>query len=344
MNIETVFVHAGMDGAVTPRASSVPIFQTSTFPQSDPERLGTYGYSRGANPTRDALEAAIAQLENGKKGLAFASGMAAIASSLMLFKPGDHIVVCEDIYGGAFRILTTLFNQWGLVVEFVDATDPDVVGRAITSRTRGLYVESPSNPLLKITDLAAMAGLAKEKKLLSLVDNTFMTPYLQRPLEFGFDISIHSATKFIGGHSDLIAGLAVTGTEELGARLAQIQNAFGAILGPQDSWLTLRGIRTLGVRLDAQQKSAGILASWLDDRPEVERVHYPGLAAHPGRDVHFAQASGAGGGAFLRTQEPGKGQGLPPLGQASPARGKPGGGGEHTLLSGHHVPCGHAAG
>lgn len=294
MDIETMFVHAGMDGAVTPKASSVPIYQTSTFPQSDPECFGPYGYSRSGNPTREALEVAIAQLENGKKGLAFASGMAAIASSLMLFKPGDHIVVCEDIYGGAFRILTTLFKQWGLMADFVDATDPDAVSRAITTRTRCLYMESPSNPLLKITDLAAMAELAKKHGLLSIVDNTFMTPYLQRPLDLGFDISLHSATKFIGGHSDLVAGLAVTATGELGERLGQIQNAFGAILGPQDSWLTLRGIRTLGVRLEAQQKAAGALAKWLEDRPEVLRVHYPGLAGHPGRDVHFAQASGAG--------------------------------------------------
>jgi len=294
MDIATTLVHAGLDGDETPKASSVPIYQTSTFPQPDPENFGPYEYARSGNPTRDALERAIASLENGSRGLAFASGIAAVASTLMLFKPGDHIVACEDIYGGAYRLLASLFARWGLKADFVDATDPGRIRRAIRPETVALYAETPSNPLLRITGLAAVAALARDKGLVSIVDNTFMTPYLQRPLDLGFDVSLHSATKFLGGHSDVVAGLAVTASEDLGKRLKEIQNAFGAILGPQDSWLVLRGIRTLAVRMDAQQKTAGILARWLKGRAGVARVHYPGLEDHPGHDVHASQASGAG--------------------------------------------------
>jgi cystathionine beta-lyase len=294
MDIATTLVHAGLDTNVTPKASSVPIYQASTFPQPDPEHFGPYEYARSGNPTREALERAIAALENGAYGLAFASGIASVASTLMLFKPGDHIVACEDIYGGAYRLLASLFARWGLKADFVDFTDPDRIRQAIRPETVALYAETPSNPLLRITDLAAVASLARDRGLVSIVDNTFMTPYLQRPLDLGFDVSLHSATKFLGGHSDLVAGLAVTASKQLGRKLKEIQNAFGAILGPQDCWLALRGIRTLAVRMDAQQKTAGLLAGWLAKRPEVARVHYPGLAGHPGGDVHARQASGAG--------------------------------------------------
>jgi cystathionine beta-lyase len=187
-----------------------------------------------------------------------------------------------------------LFHRWKLEVTFVDSTDPDLVRRAIRPETRGLFVETPANPLLQITDLRAMAGIAREHNLLSIVDNTFMTPYLQRPLELGFDVVVHSATKFLGGHSDLIAGVAVTREAEVGRRLRSIQNAFGAILGPQDSWLVLRGIKTLGVRLDAQQRTAERVARWLLARPDSRHVYYPGLEKHPGHDVHISQASGSG--------------------------------------------------
>lgn len=294
MNDSTRLIHSGRDRDPHTGASSIPIYQASTFHQPDPEHLGAYDYARSDNPTREALEHTIAELEGGARGLAFASGMAATSSALLLFQPGDHLVVGRDTYGGTYRILTTVFKRWKLDVTFVDSTDPDNVRRAITPATRGLFVESPANPLLTVTDLRAMAALAREHNLLAITDNTFMTPHLQRPLDLGFDLVVHSATKFLGGHSDLIAGLAVTREAELGRKLKAIQNSFGAILGPQDAWLVLRGIKTLGVRLDAQQRTAGALASWLQLRPEVRRVLYPGLETHPGHAVHAQQARGGG--------------------------------------------------
>ncbi|MEI6563672.1 MAG: aminotransferase class I/II-fold pyridoxal phosphate-dependent enzyme [bacterium] len=294
MKLQTRLIHSGKDRDPYTGASSIPIYQASTFAQQDPEHLGQYDYARSGNPTREALEQAIATLEGGARGLAFASGMAATSSALMLFSPGDHLVVGRDIYGGTYRVLTTLFKQWKLEATFADSTDAASVENAITPATRALFVETPANPLLSITDLRAMVDIARNHNLLAITDNTFMTPYYQRPLELGFDIVVHSATKFLGGHSDLIAGLAVTRDEALGHRLKAIQNTFGAILGPQDSWLVLRGIKTLGVRMDAQQRSAGLIAQWLLTRPEVKRVYYPGLEQHPGHDTHQAQASGAG--------------------------------------------------
>lgn len=294
MNPRTRLIHAGWDRDPHTGASSIPIYQASTFAQSDPEHLGHYDYARSGNPTRDALEQTIAALEGGARGFAFGSGMAAMSSVLMLFAPGDHLVVGRDIYGGTYRVLTTLFRRWQLDTTFVDSTDVARIREAITPATRAVLVESPANPLLSISDLRAIARLAHEHNLLAITDNTFMTPYYQRPLELGFDIVVHSATKFLGGHSDLIAGLAVTRDEQVGRRLKTIQNSFGAVLGPQDAWLVLRGIKTLGVRMDAQQLSAGRIAEWLAARPDVSEVFYPGLPNHPGRDVHVAQASGAG--------------------------------------------------
>ena len=294
MNERTRLIHSGKDRDPFTGASSIPIYQVSTYHQTDPEHLGPYDYARSDNPTREALEQTLAQLEGGARGLAFASGMAATSSALLLFQPGDHLVVGRDIYGGTYRILTTVFHRWKLDVTFVDAADPELVRRAIRPETRGLFVETPANPLLQITDLRAMAALAREHNLIAITDNTFMTPYLQRPLELGFDIVVHSATKFLGGHSDLIAGAAVVREESLGRRLRSIQNAFGAILGPQDSWLVLRGIKTLAVRLDAQQRAADQIARWLAARPEVRRVYYPGLEKHPGNATHASQANGAG--------------------------------------------------
>lgn len=294
MNERTRLIHSGRDRDPYTGASSIPIYQLSTYHQADPSHLGPYDYGRSDNPTREALEQAMAQLEGGTRGLAFASGMAAISSTLLLFQPGDHLVVGRDIYGGTYRILTTLFHRWKLDVSFVDSTDPEAVRSAIRPETRGLFVETPANPLLQITDLRVMAAIARENNLLAITDNTFMTPYLQRPLELGFDVVVHSATKFLGGHSDLIAGIAVTRDEATGRRLRSIQNAFGAILGPQDSWLVLRGIKTLGVRLDAQQRTAAVLAAQLAGHPAIRRVWFPGLPGHPGHAVHAAQARGPG--------------------------------------------------
>jgi len=294
MNDRTRYIHSGHDRDPHTGASSVPIYQVSTYHQPDPAHLGRYDYARSDNPTREALEHTIAALEGGARGFAFASGMAATSSVLLLFQPGDHLVVGRDIYGGTFRILSTVFHRWKLDVTFVDSTNPEHIRRAITPATRAIFVESPANPLLTITDLRAVAAIAREHHVLAITDNTFMSPHLQRPLELGFDIVVHSATKFIGGHSDLIAGLAVVREEELGRRLRQIQNAFGAILGPQDSWLVLRGLKTLPVRLDAQQRSAETIARWLTTQPDVRRVYYPSLQGHPGRDIHLSQASGGG--------------------------------------------------
>jgi cysteine-S-conjugate beta-lyase len=294
MDERTRLLHAGPDRDPHTGASSIPIYQTSTYAQSDPEHFGPYDYARSDNPTREALEQAIAALEGGARGLAFASGMAAISSALLLLSPGDHVVVSEDVYGGAYRVMTTLFKRWGLNVSFVDTADPERVRAAITAKTRALYVETPSNPLLKISDLAALASIAREHSLLSLVDNTFMTPYLQQPIAFGFDIVLHSGTKFLGGHSDLIAGLAVTRTEEWGRKLKVIQNSVGAILGPQDSWLLLRGMKTLAARLEMQQRTTTEIAERLVTLPGVRRVHYPGLPDHPYRAVHWRQARGSG--------------------------------------------------
>ena len=275
-------------------ALSVPIYQTSTYHQFDIDNFGKYDYSRSGNPTREILENSIAQLESGKYGYAFSSGMAAISSVLSIFSSGDHIIVCGDVYGGTYRAVTQLFSRFNIEFTFVDASESINIKNAIKENTKGIYLETPSNPLLKIIDLKASIKLAKECGAIVIVDNTFMSPYLQRPLELGADIVVHSATKFIGGHSDVIAGLAVTSDEELGKRIYQIQNTFGAILGPQDCWLVIRGIKTLKVRMNESQKNAEELALWLEGREEVETVYYPGLDSHKGKSIHFSQADGGG--------------------------------------------------
>lgn len=294
LQLQSLFVHGGITRDVRTGASSVPIFQTSTFHQEDPLHLGEYDYARSGNPTRDALELAVAELEGGKAAYAFSSGMAATSSTLLLFQPGDHLVVCEDVYGGTFRVLTKLFHQWKLEVTFADASNPEVFAKAIRPNTKALFVESPSNPLLKIIDLRAIVALAEKHNILSIIDNTFMSPALQRPIELGFDIVLHSATKFLGGHSDLVAGLVVTKSESLGKKIRFIQNAFGAILGPQDCWLVARGIKTLGVRMAQQQNTAMQLATWLQSHPQVQKVYYPGLATHQGHAIHRSQSNGDG--------------------------------------------------
>jgi cystathionine beta-lyase/cystathionine gamma-synthase len=280
----------------------VSVFQTSTFDQGDLSEPREFDYARSGNPTRKALEEIIAALEGGAKGYAFGSGIAAVSSVLGILSAGDHIVAAEDIYGGSRRILNTFYKRWGLELAAVDTTDPDNIRRAIKPNTRALFLETPSNPLLKITDLAACLGIARERGLISIVDNTFMTPYLQRPIELGADIVVHSATKFLGGHSDVISGLAVTRTEELGQRVYAAQNGFGAVPGPWDAWLVMRGIKTLKVRLDAQEKSARKLAEWLRAHPGVSGVFYPGLEGHPGKSVNEAQASGAGAVLSFKTR------------------------------------------
>lgn len=295
MDFPTRIIHSGFDRDPFTGASGVPLYQASTYSQTDPEQHGKYDYARSGNPTREALEKTLAELEGGDAGFAFSSGMAATSSVLLLFRPGDHLIVGKDVYGGTFRVLTTLFARWGLKTTFVDTTgDMAAVEAAVTPETKAIFVETPSNPLLGITDLAAIAATAKRRNILAIADGTFTTPYLQRPLDFGFDIVVHSATKFLNGHSDVIAGAAVTRGEELGARLGFIQNAFGAILGVQDSWLVLRGLKTLPARMEPSQKTALWLAERLSGLPEIQTVRYPLLPGHPGRDVHARQASGGG--------------------------------------------------
>lgn len=294
MKFETRLIHGSHAIDPATGALSIPVHQTSTFAQKSVDRFGKYDYARSGNPTREALEEVIADLEGGTHAFAFGSGMAAISSTLLLFAPGDHLVVCEDVYGGAFRVLTRLFSQWGVSVTFVDATCLEAIEAAIIPATKAIYLETPSNPLLKITDLAGAAQLARSRGLLTLVDNTFMTPYLQRPLELGCDIVLHSGTKFLNGHSDVVCGFAVTDNVDLAKRIGFIQNGFGAILGPQDCWLTLRGLKTLKIRMEESQSSAIRIAHWLEAHPRVTRVHYPGLSNHPGFAVHNRQAGGPG--------------------------------------------------
>ncbi|HEX9079906.1 MAG TPA: aminotransferase class I/II-fold pyridoxal phosphate-dependent enzyme [Desulfuromonadaceae bacterium] len=294
MKFATKLIHGGQ--TVDPRtgALGIPIYQTSTFRQQSLDNFGAYDYARSGNPSREALEEAVAQLEGGTRGFAFASGMAAITSTLLIFSAGDHLVVCDDVYGGTYRALTGVFSRLGISSTFVDATSVDAIAAAIRPETRGIYLETPSNPLLRVTDLGAVAELARSRGIITLVDNTFMTPYLQRPLELGCDVVLHSGTKFLSGHSDVICGFSVTADAELGDRIRYIQNGFGAVLGPQDSFLAQRGLKTLKVRMDQAQESALKIVRWLEGQGRVRAIHYPGVESHPGHDVHCRQADGPG--------------------------------------------------
>ncbi len=294
MQIGTRLIHTGHEIDPATGALGTPIYQVSTFDQGNLEEKREFDYARSGNPTRKALEETIAQLEGGARGFAFGSGMAAVSSALGIFSSGDHLIVAEDIYGGSWRMLNTFFKRWGLETTAVDATDPKAIRDAIRPNTRALFLETPSTPLLKITDIPSAVAVAKEAGILTIVDNTFMTPLLQRPLELGADIVVHSATKFLGGHSDVVSGLAVTANEELGRRVYAVQNGFGGIAGPWDAWLVLRGIKTLKVRLEAEERGAREIARFLESHPAVERVYYPGLESHRGKFIHDAQSSGAG--------------------------------------------------
>jgi cystathionine beta-lyase/cystathionine gamma-synthase len=296
MNRATRLIHH--PGAVCQHTGAVspPIHQVSTFVQ---DAVGTnrgYDYSRTGNPTRDVLERTIAVLEGAEEtnGLAFASGMAAISACLTLLDTGDHVIATAGLYGGTYRLLTRLYERFGISTTFVDTGDTAAVEAAVTDRTRMIFVETPSNPTMRITDLAAVADLAHRRDALVVVDNTFMSPWLQRPLEAGADIVVHSATKFLGGHSDLIVGLAVCRDPALTKRLGRVQNAAGAVPGPMDCWLVIRGMKTLGVRMERGQATAARLAEWLGRREEVEAVLWPGAGDGPGADVHRRQAEGSG--------------------------------------------------
>jgi cystathionine beta-lyase/cystathionine gamma-synthase len=301
MKYATRILHNG--GEVDPYAGalSIPIYQASTFHQYDVDNPGKYEYSRSGNPTREALEKTLAALENGTHAYAFSSGMAATSSSLAILKQGDHVVATADIYGGSYRILSRFFSKFGITTTFVDMTRLENIEKAIEPDSRLLFLESPSNPLLKITDLSGAVDIARKHNLITMIDNTFMSPYFQRPLDLGIDIVIHSATKFLGGHSDVIGGAVVTKSDELASQIYFIQNGFGAIPGPQDCWLLLRGIKTLKARMDLQQQSAMEIARWLKKQSWVRDVYYPGLPDHPGHEIISAQATGFGAVLSFRT-------------------------------------------
>ncbi|MFA1713573.1 cystathionine beta-lyase [Peribacillus frigoritolerans] len=273
---------------------SVPIQHASTFHQSDIDQFGKYDYSRSGNPTREALEDIIAELEEGTHGFAFSSGMAAISTAFLLLSAGDHIVISEDVYGGTFRMVTSVLNRFNIEHTFVDMTDLESVKAAVQPNTRAIYIETPSNPLLKVTDIKAVCDIAKKAGALSFVDNTFLTPALQKPLNLGADVVLHSATKFLSGHSDVVAGLAVVKDPELAERLGSLQNSFGAVLGVQDAWLVMRGLKTLSVRMEHSQKGAEKIAAYLKEQPLVKKVYYPGLADHPQHAIQKGQSLGAG--------------------------------------------------
>ena len=294
MKVSTLLIHGGIDGDAATGAVSVPIYQTSTYRQRALGENTGWEYSRTGNPTRAALEALVADLEGGTRGFAFGSGMAAITAVLSLFRTGDKVLISKNVYGGTFRVLDKVFKSFGLGYALADTGDVVALDAAITPGVKAVLVESPANPLLTVSDLAAVAFVAKRRGLLMIVDNTFMTPYLQKPLALGADIVVHSATKYLGGHSDLVAGLAVTNRPEIAERLAFIQNATGGVLGPFDSFLLIRGIKTLAVRMDRHVANAEALAARLAAHTDVSRVWYPGLKDFPGHDVQFRQAKNGG--------------------------------------------------
>jgi len=273
----------------------VPIYQTSTYAQESPGVHKGYEYTRSQNPTRGALEACLASLEGGSHGLAFGSGMAATNTVLNLLKSGDHIVSSDDVYGGTFRIFDKVYRQYGLEFTFVDTSDVAKVAAAIRPETRLVWLETPTNPLLKLTDLAAVVALARDRGIVTVVDNTFATPVFQRPLELGIDIVVHSTTKYIGGHSDVVGGAIVTGRDDLAQRLRFFQNAVGGVPGPFDSWLTLRGVKTLAVRMRQHFETALVIAHCRDQHEKVSRVDYPWLESHPQHELARRQMSGMSG-------------------------------------------------
>ena len=276
-------------------AISVPIYQTSTFVQEAPGVNKGYDYARTNNPTRAVLEQLLAQLENGHTGIAFSSGLAAIDAVVKLLKSGDEIIAVDDIYGGAFRLFTRVYEKFGITVNYVDATSVENIFEAINHRTKLIWIETPSNPTLKIADIEAISKIAKASGCLLCVDNTFATPVLQQPLLLGADIVVHSATKYLGGHSDLIAGCVITKDKTLGDEIKFLQNACGAILSPFDSWLLIRGIETLPLRVKQHCNSALLIAEWLQQHPAVKNVYYPGLKTHRNHAIALKQASGFGG-------------------------------------------------
>lgn len=293
-SISTNLVHGYKGYDPQTGAVSFPIYQSATFRHLSLNESTGYDYSRLQNPTREELENTIALLENGKHGLAFSSGMAAVSAILKLFSPKDHIIVSDDLYGGTYRIFEEIYKKYGIDFSFVDTSCVKNIEESITPNTAAIFIETPSNPMMKITDLRAVSELSKAKGILSIVDNTFLTPYYQRPLELGIDLVLHSGTKYLGGHNDTLAGLIVVSDDKIAEDLRLIQKSEGAVLAPFDSWLILRGLKTLGIRLDRQQYNAQKIANWLKGHKKVEAVYYAGLLGNDGYKILNSQASGYG--------------------------------------------------
>lgn len=295
MKFETLAIHAGQEPDPGTGAVTTPVYQTSTYQQEAIGRHKGYEYSRTGNPTRAALETALAALEEGRFGLAFASGVAATTAVFSLLRPGDHVLAGDDLYGGTYRLLEKIFRPWGLQVDYADVDDPGAFARGLKTNTKLVWVETPTNPLMKVIDIAAVAGNASKANALVVVDNTFASPYLQQPLALGADIVVHSTTKYLGGHSDVVGGAVVTSRQDIFERLKFLQNAAGAIPGPFDSWLVLRGLKTLSLRMERHSANAMTIAEFLSRQRTVKRVMYPGLESHPQHPVATRQMRAYGG-------------------------------------------------
>ncbi|MCQ4970966.1 cystathionine gamma-synthase [Lactococcus lactis] len=294
-SLKTKVIHGGISTDKTTGAVSVPIYQTSTYKQNGLGQPKEYEYSRSGNPTRHALEELIADLEGGVQGFAFSSGLAGIHAVLSLFSAGDHIILADDVYGGTFRLMDKVLTKTGIIYDLVDLSNLDDLKAAFKEETKAIYFETPSNPLLKVLDIKEISAIAKAHDALTLVDNTFATPYLQQPIALGADIVLHSATKYLGGHSDVVAGLVTTNSKELASEIGFLQNSIGAVLGPQDSWLVQRGIKTLALRMEAHSANAQKIAEFLETSKAVSKVYYPGLNSHPGYAIAKKQMSAFGG-------------------------------------------------
>ena len=294
-SFDTTLIHGGLTTDPHTGAVNTPIYQTSTYAQDELGKHKGYEYSRTKNPTRDGIESLIAECEGGKYGFAFASGMAALGTILSLFKSGDCLIISQNVYGGTFRILDKVFKNFGITYKIVDTRDLDALNAALTPEVKAVLIESPANPLLSVTPLAKVAEICRQKGVLSIVDNTFMTPYLQQPLKLGIDIVVHSATKYLGGHSDLVAGLVVVDDESLAERIGFLQNSIGGVLAPFDSFLLIRGIKTLGLRMQRHCENALFLAEALSEHTAVEKVYYPGLKSDSEYEAQSSQARGGGG-------------------------------------------------
>jgi cystathionine gamma-synthase len=293
---ETRAIHVGQEPEPAFGSVNAPVFQTSTYAQDHVGKPKRWDYARSGNPTREALETVLADLEGGAHGLCFGSGMAAETTFLLArLRPGDHVVLGDDVYGGTYRLLAGVLGDWGVAFDAVDLADGDALREALREETRIVWVESPTNPFLKIVDIADAAAAAHDAEAWCVVDNTFASPYLQRPLELGADAVVHSVTKYLGGHSDLVGGALVLNDDETAERLRFLQNAVGAVPGPMDCYLALRGVKTLAVRMDAHCRGAGTVAAFLAQHPAVDRVHYPALPGHPQHDVAERQMQGFGG-------------------------------------------------